>query len=84
MVQFDFRKVRQQTPRVVTVRDQIGMMGLPFTLYLVDDKCGVSIDVQMLDSHIDGFFNSKDARLVLGHIVGALKHNPGTQTQSGL
>ena len=48
-------------------------MSLPFTLYLINNKCRISIDVKVLNSQVNGFFNAQDACFIFSYVVRAFK-----------
>src|SRR3954463_6965628 len=77
MLECDLIKVRNESHHMLSVWNQILMASFPISIDLANNKIGIPINFQVLDSQIDRSFDTIDASFILSHVISAIKTDSG-------
>src|SRR4051812_17384452 len=77
MLECDLIKVWNESHHMLPVRNQILMASFPISIDLANDKIGIPINFQVLDSQIDPSFDTIDTSFILSHVISAIKTDSG-------
>src|SRR3954466_7605926 len=79
MLECDLIKVRNKSHHMLPVRNQILMASFPIPIDLANDKIGIPINFQVLDSQINRSFDTINAGFIFSHVISAIKTNSGCE-----
>src|SRR3954471_5205994 len=77
MLECDLIKVRVESHHMLSVRNQILMASFPISIDLANDKIGIPINFQVLDSQIDRSFDTIYTSFIFSHVISAIKTDSG-------
>src|SRR3954466_477409 len=79
MLECNLIKVRNESHHMLPVRIQILMASFPISIDLDNDKIGIPINFQVLDSQIDRSFDTINACFILSHVISAINTDSGCE-----